>query len=117
MTNKIILAEVHSDDHVFEVEFDATPWFEQASNEAIVALADCEWGGDYAADAVADFFSESNEQISDLFTYLHTIRNLRSHKDMNGFECHVNSEDAYAWLEANRPGLVAAVKAMDPNED
>lgn len=33
-----IKAEVHSDDHAFEVPFDAIPWFQHADAEEITAL-------------------------------------------------------------------------------
>ena len=35
----MIRAETHPDDHAREIEFDATKWFEQASDEEILALA------------------------------------------------------------------------------
>lgn len=42
-----IKAEVHTDDHIYEVNFDAEPWFAQASDKEILEVAECGWGGDY----------------------------------------------------------------------
>src|SRR5579862_6158644 len=51
-----VAASCYSDDHVVEVKnFDATPWFAQASDEDLLALHDEGYGGDYTADSVAEF--------------------------------------------------------------
>lgn len=107
-----IKAEVHSDDHNIEVEFDAVPWFQQATDDEILDLAGCGWGGDYPADAVARFFSDSNsvgdalnQDIAGLFDYLEIIKNDPFKEDQSGFECHVDEASAMKWLETNRPAL------------
>ena len=54
------------------------------------------WGGDYLGDEVAIFMAELNDEVAELFQYLqhrHTIRNFI------GFECHVNEQEALAWLK------------------
>lgn len=96
-----IPAEVHTDDWVAQAEFDAEIWMIQASDEKIEALAKCEWGGDYPADEVAEFMESRDPQVKAVFEYKHAV-NL--HKTM-GFECHVNEEAAWAWLESRRPFL------------
>jgi hypothetical protein len=50
--------------------FDAERWFSQASDEEIVDLANCGWGGNYAADRVAEFIAGFHEQVSRVFIYL-----------------------------------------------
>jgi hypothetical protein len=94
-----VFAEAHSDDRVYEAEFDATPWFAQASDDEILALAGIEWGGDAEADDVARYFSDLNQEVGTLFDYLTRV-------DV-GFECHVNRLSARAWLKQNRPGVWA----------
>jgi len=96
----MIHAECHSDDHVVEVKFDATAWFEKATDEEIKALAACDWGGDYPGDAVAEWMAEHDASVKALFDYLA----LRP-KEPLGFECHVDATDALAWIKANRPSL------------
>ena len=62
-----------------EVRFygQAAPWFEQAPDEAILDLAKCGWGGDYPADAVAEFFEGKVPDITAMFKY-----------KQHGFECY-----------------------------
>lgn len=111
MKKAVIRAEAHSDDHHVQVEFDAVHWFEQASDSEIADLARCDWGGDYPADAVAEFFDRTGKNsTSRLFRYLEAIADDRSKKDVSGFECHVNRADAIQWVKAHRhPALVAEV--------
>ena len=93
-----IHAEVHSDDYRHQVDFDALPWFEQATDEEIVALAACGWGGDYEADEVALFFEDKNPAIAVLLDHCRAA-------DECGFECHVDEADALAWVRKHRPAL------------
>lgn len=103
----MIKAECHTDDRNIEINFDATPWFEQATEEAILELARCGWRGDYPSDAVAEFMEDRNADVAFMFKYLHTINDDRCKKDLGGFECSVNSADAHAWLHQNRPAWIS----------
>ena len=109
-----VSAEAHSDDHACEVTFDATPYFEQASDEDLFKLAVCGWGGDYPADTVAIFMADQpgQTQLTDLFKYLEIARRA---KDI-GFECHVDAEEAMVWMEANRPAVTVQVKEWEEQE-
>jgi len=99
----MIKAECHSDDRNVEVSFDAVPWFKVASKEDIMELATCGWGGDYPADDVAIFMSDHEQpHIADMFKYLEIIHGDPSKKDAQGFECHVDRDDALVWLKTNR---------------
>ncbi len=100
-----IRAECHSDDHNIEISFDAVKWFEDAEGDAILELADCEWGGDYAADAVAEHFEDSTTKR--MYDYLHIVN---QNETKCGSECHVDKDDALRWLKKNRPKIYAAVK-------
>lgn len=92
---QMIHAECHSDDYVVEVKFDATLWLETASGREIKALRECDWGGDYPADAVAQFMACYDPNVKRLFDYLGIIA---GRKEAAGFECHVDRQDAIAWL-------------------
>ena len=59
----MICAECHSDDHNVEVAFDATRWFEQATDKQIAELAAVGWGGEYPADAVAEFMTDKSNEL------------------------------------------------------
>ncbi len=112
----MIQAEAHSDDHVIEVKFDATPYFEQADDEALLQLAECGWGGDYPGDYVAQHMAEKVPDVAKLFEYLTAIADVPSKKDVCGFECHVDATDAMAWIAGNRPNLHAEILA-DQEQD
>lgn len=110
----MIQAEVHSDDHLYEIVFDAELWFQSAEDSAIEALANCEWGGDYPADAVVEFMSDHNTEIADMFRYLERVHNIPI-KDAPGFECHVRSLHALVWLETNKPELFRKIAGPKEN--
>jgi len=107
----MIRAEAHSDDFRHAVKFDATPWFEQAEADDIVALAESGWGGDEAAHPIAQFFDGKTgyDGVADMFGYVG--RGV-------GFECNVHQSDAYAWLSQNRPHILREVAAaLDEDQD
>jgi hypothetical protein len=104
-----ISAEVHSDDHVFEASFDATKWFEQASDEEVVDLAKICWGGDYASDEVARFMQEHDTDVKKVFDYL-ALDPTMGTGDTVGFECHVDEREARVWLKKNKPALSVRIE-------
>jgi hypothetical protein len=103
MSTFAIPAEAHSDDYVIQAKFDALRYFQEATAEEIVALARCEFGGDYPADEVADFLSEDFEGLGDLFKYLDL--KPTSYGNAVGFECHIEQDKALAWLKVHRPEI------------
>lgn len=105
-----IKAKTYSDDHNVETEFDAVHWFTIATDTEILNLAECGWGGDYAADAVAQWSSDINDKVAAMFSYVATIQDDPAKKDVCGYECHVDADDAMAWLKDHRPHLYEQVK-------
>lgn len=105
----MIRAEVHSDDHNAKVEFDATKWFEQASDEEIIGLAKADFGGDYESDEVAEFFADT--LTKPVFDYLDHLRG--SFGQRVGFECHVEPVDVRCWLDINRHDLLEQINAIE----
>lgn len=102
----VITAEAHSDDHSVEIDFDAAPFFEQASDEEIIALRGISWGSNYEADRVLDFCN-AQDGPSLLFAYLNT--KPRSFGESVGFECNVDEDDAEAWVMTHRRHLAVGV--------
>ena len=111
----MIRANAHSDDHRYSVEFDATPYFEQASGKEIQKLAACGFRGDYPSDAVAQFIADAeldaqslawqkhkhkieDSPLNQMFAYIDLIP---AGDDQRGFECSVNEDDVWAWLRGN----------------
>lgn len=101
----MIRAEVHDDDFRTSSRFDATEWFEQASDKEILDLAKIDWRGDYAADVVAEFFEGHNvgtpATVDDVFQAVNVLD--------TGFEVSVEPEDAIRWVEKNRPHLMEQI--------
>lgn len=98
-----IRAEIWSDDHVFESNFNALPFFLSANDTYIRKLIECEWGGDYAADEVA-LSCKNDVGVKSVFDYCDLY--WKQHRKSIGFEVRVNSHDALAWLWENRPSLM-----------
>lgn len=107
----MIHAETHSDDRAVEVEFDVTPYFKEAPTEDLVALINCGFSHDEPADRVAEHLAESNEEVAAMFTYLEA-RNKATRKSI-GFEVSVDEEQAFTWLDSNRPEVLAHINLAD----
>lgn len=105
----MIRAEVHSDDFIYQVKFDATKWFETVTDQEIIDLIECDFGGDYPADYVAQNLAESNSELTDFFAYFDE-KPVMLNGDTVGFECHVNGDDAEYWILKNRPHLKRLLK-------
>lgn len=101
-----IAAEVHTDDRIYEVSFDAAPYFAQASDEDLRELHKCGWGCDYPADNVAHFMDAVSPEVGAMFAY-----NARSRQP--GFECNVEGDEAMTWLKQHRPVLFEELSAVD----
>jgi hypothetical protein len=101
----MIKAKAWTDCGQFKVEFDATKWAEQATEDAIQALAECEFSKDYAADDVAIFMADHDEKVAKMFEFMDVVRYQPLTGDTNGFECLVDSSDFFGWLEENKPSL------------
>ena len=97
-TMTMIRAEVYADQYNLTLRFDAAPWFIKASDEEIIELAGCYWGGNESASRVARAVSQHDRGVKKFFTLLEA-------KDDRRFECHVDAEDALTWIRANRPHL------------
>ena len=96
----MIKAEFHSDDLKVEIDFDATPFFENASDDAIFALVECGWGGDDPADNVMYVMQDHGSDVFDKWCRYQEFYD-------GGFEIHVGEEDAMDWLQNNKPNVFA----------
>lgn len=105
-----VQAEVHDDAFINTFDFDAAPWFAQASDEAILALHAIGWRGDDAADAVAQFAAKD---IFEVDAIISICRGSQGTRAALGFECVVDEDSAMAWLKAHRPGLWARILCAD----
>ena len=80
------------------ITFDASLWFEQASDKEILDLSSKGWRSSYEADQVGEFFGSgetANPRIVEFFD-----------RKVAGFEVYVNDDEAVAWVKVSRPSLV-----------
>lgn len=108
----MIKADVNTDDKAFELEFDAEPWFSQASDDEIVELAACGWACDEATNAVAIWTGQNpndipeNEEVTEMFS---EISDTDNYPTMPEIECSIDEADARQWLEKNRSALLEVI--------
>ena len=97
-----VRARFWTDDHRFEVDFDATPYFEKSSADTLLSIAEVGFSGDYSTDNVAEYIADHKlcEELEDGFDYLHALQKA-SLRDPVGFECRVNSDDFYRWMDVH----------------
>lgn len=99
-----IPANAHTDDYMHVVQFDAEEFFKKATTKQLIDLIECEFGGDYASDAVVESMKGKYKDIDDLFA--HTSGDV-------GFECYVNKDEAIQWILNNRPNPELIEKIQD----
>ena len=100
-------AQAHSNDRKIQAKFDAARWFAQATDDDVLKLYRTGSGGDYAADAVAEFMADHDPDTKAMFDYNLLLQ--RAGDQDCGFECHVDPRDAIAWIKEHRPGLYAQI--------
>lgn len=103
LPGEAIRADFWTDDRVVEAQFDARPFFMQATAAQIGDIIGCGYRGDYPTDAVADFISDKHldEGVENGFSYIATMQKA-SRRDAPGFECSVDQVDMLNWLNAYR---------------
>lgn len=113
-----IAAKVRADDAVHQVNFDAEPWFVQASDQEILRLAGAGWSDNYVAEAVVEYFDGKPcyEEITDLFEYVAAHPTIGC-RDTPGFQCtSFDQTAALRWIGTNRPHLFPVRIAAAMNE-
>jgi hypothetical protein len=106
----MINAHCHSDDNTIKVNFDATAFFEseltktQTLDASLAALDACDFAGDYATDAIAEFFADADTKT--LFDYLAM---LNKGGVECGYYCEVDKDDVLAWLQQHAPESVPII--------
>lgn len=105
-TGPAVKARFWTDDHRFEVDFDAQAYFAQAHVDDLLAIAEVGFSGDYCTDNVAEFMQGRNAEIDEGFDYIHALQkaNLR---DPVGFECRVDQEDYFRWMDVHHRSELA----------
>ena len=97
-----VKAEAQTNDGELTAPFDARAFLGQASDEEIRRLARGGWAGEEAA-AAATFYADRNLRLAAVCA--HRSR----HKDLAGFACALNAQDALRWLRVHRSVLAAEI--------
>jgi hypothetical protein len=107
----VIRATCHTADDALTVEFDATPWFQEADPESIVHVTAQGWSGERIADALEK--RPGYERLHALIDYATNRLGEESLEDPTWpvFECVVNGPEAMVWLDEHRPDVAAAVRS------
>ena len=98
-----------TDDEGQKAEFNAADWFEKATLEQLIALAKQEFQSSYDADAVGEYFFDT--QLKDWYA------NYRG----GGFEVYIDEDSVKLWIEHNRPDWYAylwpgeVLEVLDPD--
>jgi hypothetical protein len=102
----LIRADIADDIGIYEQVFDAEAWFEQASDEEILELADTGFGGDYPADNVAYFMEDRHRGVARTLEYAR----IEGRDGAVGFEVHVDPGHAMAWIRFHRKHLLEHIE-------
>jgi hypothetical protein len=111
----VIRATCHTVDDALTVEFDATPWFQEADPASIMHVAGQGWSSVWIADGLER--RPGHERLHELIDYATNRLALESLEDpaFATFECTVNGPKAIAWLDENRTDVAAALRSRDGN--
>lgn len=103
MASHIIPAACCTDDYKLEARFDALKFFEQAIEVDLIELVRQGFGGDFAADYVAQYMQDHDEGVRVIFEYL--ASGPQRQGDPVLYVCHVEAAAALKWLKDNRPTI------------
>lgn len=102
-----VFAEVHTDDRVAQVHFDARGYLAQATDQEIASIVFVGFRNAEPMDRIAEWERDraKNADVQDLFAYLGVVgKNPASEV---GFECRVNATQMLEWLAEHRTQTLA----------
>jgi hypothetical protein len=89
------------------VDFDATAWFDQATDDKVKALFDIGCANDFEADAVARFVAKTDVEVRQ---FLDGCKPGKGRDDPIPFDVVINRLDAATWVRNNRPELAEQLR-------
>ncbi|MBA4071400.1 MAG: hypothetical protein C0497_06105 [Gemmatimonas sp.] len=90
-------------DHLSGADFNAVPWFAQASDDEILALSRGRWRNSSDSDAVAVFMATQDQRVAAVLDYARVVD--------AGTVCEINAGEALAWLAIHRPTIARRARA------
>ncbi len=111
----MIRATCHTADDALIVEFDATPWFQEANPASVVHVAGQGRSSPWIANGLEK--RPGYERLHELVDYATNRLGLESLEDPTfaSYECSVNGPEATAWLDENRPDVAAVIRSRQGN--
>jgi hypothetical protein len=109
-----IAAEIHSDNRLYEVRFEAVQWFKKASDQDILDIAEVDWGNkktNWGCQSTAEIALSAKKKNPEIAVLLEYTSQTQDTWCPQGYECTVDGDDAMAWLKVKRPALHARIEA------
>lgn len=106
MMYRTVLATIRSDDGHARARFDATPWFEMATEVEVERLRREGWGGGETSDRIALDLDPMPRGVRAIFDHIDLANGAardRWRRDTVGFQVDVVPESAAWWLARHRP--------------
>lgn len=109
-----VTARFRTDDRVFELEIDATPYLAQATEPMLSSIVACGYSGSECTDMAAEYLldRDMDVKLTEVFAYLHTLQKSPM-KDPPGFEVVINREQFLLWMDEHHDGLLAEMLCAD----
>ena len=106
----MLRATCHAVDDALAVEFDATPWFQEADPASIGHVAGQGWSSAWIADGLEK--RPGYERLHELIDYARNRLGAESLEDLTfaTFECTMSGPEAMARLDENRPDVAGALR-------
>ncbi len=105
-----IPATFRTGDGIARAEFDAAPWFQQASVEEIVNLAAEGWSGGYCGDEVAAWFDGKDAGVTAVYRYIEATQDLPGEVDCGGSDFRAEEKHVLNWLREHRPDVATRLE-------
>ena len=106
-------AAIMDDDDVYVRRFDATGYFEQATDEVLQALAAQDFRYSSEANLVSAWARAHSNEVRQCYEYL-DARNQPDARTSSGLAVEISWSAAEAWIRQHRPHLSGALSQEEP---
>lgn len=120
-------ATVHDDGHLYQISFDAAPYFFQALKDdtlvdVLEELSNNDWSNSEATDEIANYFEdgclgEGQSAVSSMIKHLRIRRKDPALYDISGFDCQVSKCSVRDWVVRHAPNIIKYRSDIFENND
>lgn len=96
-----VKAAFRTDDGAHAFDFDVSDFLATLTDDDLMDLRNCEWGGDYPADDAYYWYADKIDSPASRAAAAH----LEAGSGQIGFEVHIDVDAAEAWVRADRPAV------------